>query len=479
MTQLTEQGSFFPVHIDSLEIDALEMDLYIRYQQGEPTLYRAQGVDFTTEDWSRLLDQGIEFLYVPMSQHAEYRRALSRRVEGMFRAPGRGKEERGRMVRASCVRMVEDVMLFPGNSGALSVTAEVGDLFARLAEEDQSSFSYILDMSEHDYATTTHMVNVGIGCGLLVKELRPTDAKLVGLAMQGGLLHDIGKRDVPEETLNKEGKLSEAEWAQIRRHPTTAYEELSQQPGIDPVVLEMARDHHERLDGTGYPTGRYASELSFAARVCAVVDIYDSITAARPSRGPIAPAEALRLMADGVGVQFDQEIFETWRAVVGRMLREDPARAPARTGAGARRLIALMQGPPRTGRGGGGGRVRAVSVSELPERKDIRLGGERRMHPRRNCNLMILASFERQMKECPVLPGRAFEAVVLDLSRSGMQIQTSWPLSQNDLLRVEFRSGDQMVERRVRVVRVRRGADGNWVAGTCFVEAEGELRRTA
>src|SRR5690606_5187087 len=111
----------------------------------------------------------------------------------------------------------------------------------------------------------------------------------------------------------KPGRLSREEWDQIRRHPEAGFAELSRCKGIPAEVLEMARDHHERLDGTGYPCGRTAGELSCAARLCAVIDVFDSLTAARPYRGPMPPENALAIMEEGVGTHLDPELFGMWR----------------------------------------------------------------------------------------------------------------------------------------------------------------------
>jgi HD-GYP domain-containing protein (c-di-GMP phosphodiesterase class II) len=470
-------GNFFPVHIDSVDNDILKMDLYIRYSAAELTLYRGTGVEFTWRERERLLEQGVEFLYVPMSQHASYRESLARRLEKEFQAPDKNRAERGRMVRASCVRMVEDVMLFPGNPGTIGAIEEIGRVFARLARDDETNFAYILDMSEHDYYTITHMVNVGVGCGLLVKEMLGGDEGATALAIQGGLLHDVGKRGIPSDILNKEGKLTDWEWEQIRKHPALGYDELSQQQSTAGVVLEMTRDHHERMDGSGYPAGLSGEKISFAARVCAVVDVYDAITAARPYRGPTPPLDTLALMGDASGTQFDAEVFEAWRGIVLRLLEEDPARAvPDRTAGRRRPLSAFLQipgTPPTRANGHAAPVIRAATASELPERNDATLGGERRLHPRRPCDIGVTAVFERQMKECGVPPGKPFHARVRDLSRGGVRIQTPWPLSQNDLLLLEF-PGEKPVRRRVRIVRVRQQSKDHWIAGGCFVAQDSE-----
>jgi HD-GYP domain-containing protein (c-di-GMP phosphodiesterase class II) len=467
--QPSTAGSFFPVHLDSVDDDILEMDLYIRYEGDEPTLYRARGVDFSEPERERLAEQRIEFLYVPMSQHGIYRQALNRRLEGLFRTPDVSKVERGRLLRAACHRMIEDVMAFPGNPGVVAAIQEVGQVFARLIEENETDFSYVLDMSEHDYYTTTHMVNVGVGCGLLIKAIGGVDQEAIALMVQGGLLHDVGKRGVPPEILNKEGKLTDEEWEQIRRHPTIGYDELVAAPDVNATVLDMTRDHHERLDGKGYPDGIAGEEIGFAARVCAVVDVYDAMSTARPYRGPIPPDETLRRMAEDVGTQFDGEIFGVWRTTVERMIKEDPGR-----------LVEAVPGSRPRSRwrtqvrqsGHSTSVVPASCASELPERSQHGTGLERRMHPRRSCNISVLAFFERQMKAGGVAPGQVFKAQVKDISRGGLQIQTPWPLSLNDLLTVEFPSEGKRVRRRIRVVRVRRDEGGMWRAGACFVGNE-------
>src|SRR6185295_12746978 len=108
-----------------------------------------------------------------------------------------------------------------------------------------------------------------------------------------------------EAILNKEGKLDPTEWAEVQKHPLLGFDELKIHASLPPIVPIMARDHHERIDGKGYPQGLSGDDIDFSARVCAVVDVYDAITAARPYRGPIAPVDALNMMREGRGTQFD------------------------------------------------------------------------------------------------------------------------------------------------------------------------------
>ncbi len=453
---------FLPVALDSLDFCALEMDLHLRTQAGsDPALYRAAGVEFTPKDAQRLSDQGIKCLYIKVSQHAAYRRMLAQKLETKVRDPELKHQERWSAVRASCDQMIKDVLLLPGQAEAVEAVGDVARAFSEWSRDESCGFSYMLDMSAHDFYTTSHMVNVGVGCGLLVKELKPDDATLFSVIVQGGMLHDVGKRGVPEAILNKEGKLDPTEWAEIQKHPELGHEELARHAALPPVVAVMARDHHERLDGKGYPRGVSGDKIDFAARVCAVVDVYDAITAARPYRGPVAPADALAMMREGRGTQFDSDIYDAWAKMIERLIKDDPQRAVEKSAPGSVRSLHEMVATPA-----------AATIPPPSESAPLDpLSGNRRRHDRLAYAVRLTAAFVRQGKSLPVRPGEAFQVQAQDLSRGGIGLCTPWPLSLSDVLWIQFPTkGPAAVKRYARVVRVRRNEDGTWLAGCAFIE---------
>ena len=463
LSTANEPLQLFPVGIETLDEHLLQMDLYLRPDpHGPPVLYRSVGLKFTADDQTRLAEQGVKFVYVPVRQHAAYRRAMLDRLNRMFRDSEASRQERIRAVRSACAKMIEDVLLFPGQPEAVDSVADISREFAAWSAENNSAFSYLLDMSAHDYYTVTHMVNVGVGCGLLSEALRPGDRDLQSQLIEGGMLHDLGKRGVPERLLNKEGRLEPREWEVIRRHPGIGHRELSGHPSVPPAVLEMVRDHHERPDGQGYPAGLAGTSLSLAARICAVVDSYDAICAARPYRAATAPQDALEIMREGSGTQFDQDILWAWSELVQELVREDPERAV----------------PPSEG-----GRI--GSLDELLPRApgddadyDGRPGysnwaKERRRHIRVPCRTSVRVQVVRLGKRLPVEPGQWVALETVDISRGGIQLLTPWPMSLNDVLRIELPLGQK--PRRVRlaqVVRIRKASEDRWVAGLCFIAGD-------
>jgi HD-GYP domain-containing protein (c-di-GMP phosphodiesterase class II) len=452
---------FFPIGIDSLDAHTLTMDLYLKPAGViEPVLYRAAGVDFSEKDRRRLASQGIQFLYVPLKQHAEYRRHLTDRLEKHFRDPHKQREERIRAVRASCTKIIEDALLFPGQAGAVAAVADIAQQFTAWSAEDNSQFSYLLDMSAHDYYTTTHMMNVGVGCGLLIREVKPGETELQAQIIHGGLLHDIGKRAVPEEILNKEGRLDDQEWELIRKHPGFGCQDLDAHRDVPDSVREMVRDHHERLDGKGYPAGRAGEQVGFAARICAVVDVFDAICARRPYRGATPPLETLAIMREAVGTQFDADLFATWDTLVKRLIAEDPERA-----------LPPRPDPPRLALRDFAPAPAAASADESPSPQEYE-GANRRQHVRYPCSLSIQGALVRHGDgHCSTVNlGEWVPMFLVDVSRGGVQLRTSFPLATGAVLLLELPIGRQhTVRRTARVLHVRQASEQEWAAGLCFL----------
>lgn len=128
---------------------------------------------------------------------------------------------------------------------------------------------------------------------------------------RGALLHDVGKMGVPDSILRKPGPLSDHEWDIMRRHPVLAHEWLSKIPYLRPA-LEIPLCHHEKWDGSGYPRGLKGEEIPLAARIFAVVDVWDALTSDRPYRPAWKEAAALAYLREQAGKHFDPQVVEVF-----------------------------------------------------------------------------------------------------------------------------------------------------------------------
>ncbi len=164
----------------------------------------------------------------------------------------------------------------------------------------------------------TYMHSVAV-CALMVALARrlglpDEEVRAAGFA---GLLHDLGKMDVPLEVLNKPGRLTDEEFELVRQHPAKGHERLLSAGIHHEQALEVCLYHHEKLDGTGYPHRLAGPQVSLMARMGAVCDVYDAITSNRPYKAGWDPAESLARMAQWVNSHLDGRVFQAFVRSLG------------------------------------------------------------------------------------------------------------------------------------------------------------------
>ena len=142
----------------------------------------------------------------------------------------------------------------------------------------------------------------------------------------GALLHDVGKLIVPAEVLNKPGKLTDEEWALVRKHPE-AGEQMLADVQFPWDVAPMVRSHHERWDGKGYPDGLAGEDIPLTARILCVADVYDALTTERSYKRAFSQLEAIEIMRREIGKQFDPHLFAKFEEMVRRGRVNAPAAA--------------------------------------------------------------------------------------------------------------------------------------------------------
>ncbi|CAM3997867.1 HD-GYP domain-containing protein [Roseateles saccharophilus] len=193
----------------------------------------------------------------------------------------------------------------------LPIVEEVASSLAR----NPSAFISLARLKTRDDYTYMHSVAV---CGLMVALARhmgmgDDEAREAGLA---GLLHDVGKMQMPLDVLNKPGALTDAEFSVMRSHPERGWELLKEGAKVPAAALDVCLHHHEKIDGTGYPHKLAGEQISLLARMGAVCDVYDAITSTRPYKNAWDPAGSLQRMAQWKG-QFDPAIFQAFVKSVG------------------------------------------------------------------------------------------------------------------------------------------------------------------
>ncbi len=178
------------------------------------------------------------------------------------------------------------------------------------------AFMWLKQLKEKDSYAYSHCVDA---CGLAVafgRHLGLPKTELDNLAA-GTLLFDIGKLQLPAELLNKPGPLSEKEYALIKRHVEFGARIVSEMKGPTKDILEVVLHHHERHDGKGYPRGVMGHRIPVNGRIAALVDCYDAITSDRPYREAMPSHEAIQLLYEFRGKDFQADMVEQFIQCIG------------------------------------------------------------------------------------------------------------------------------------------------------------------
>jgi HD-GYP domain-containing protein (c-di-GMP phosphodiesterase class II) len=179
-------------------------------------------------------------------------------------------------------------------------------------------------LAEKDAYTERHTRRVAELAVRVGEELGLSATRLRTLAI-GGLVHDIGKLSVPDEILKKPGPLDDDEYAAVQEHAERGYRLLNELGGFDDAVRALVRDHHERLDGRGYPRGLAAGDLALDTRILTVCDVYDALRSKRVYRGAWSHDEAMELLRRETGTAFDARCVDA----LARVVERSPVLVPA------------------------------------------------------------------------------------------------------------------------------------------------------
>ncbi|MGM9929178.1 MAG: HD-GYP domain-containing protein [Bacillus sp. (in: firmicutes)] len=266
-----------------------------------------EGVVLTEKLLQRLEDLGISFIYV-QDEHIvpestitdQLRRTTIQSMEKLFKNIGESKELASTyflMDRASkdfkaLIRYISDEI--KKSEELLTIMTDV----------------YILDsyIFTHSLNVTLYSLAIGLELKLEQKQL-----EILGL---GAMLHDVGKLNVSKDILNKPGKLTDDEYKEIKEHAENGFRILKDVSTLPLLVAHCAYQHHERLDGSGYPRGINGQDIHLFGKIIAVADVFDAVTSNRVYRRAMLPHEGLEILYAGSGTLFDQSIIEAFRKSV-------------------------------------------------------------------------------------------------------------------------------------------------------------------
>ncbi|KPK78062.1 MAG: hypothetical protein AMJ79_01100 [Phycisphaerae bacterium SM23_30] len=316
-SQLCCQAGYLPVPLRCVPAESLAgLEIYLSSKEGY-SLYSAISLDFGPRDSQRLLDSGVDFVYVSVRDHQVYYRTIERTIDTLISDPNIKEEKKSEILYATTIELSNQLLAAPPGKDEVKRAASLVQATVQLIIKDKRAFGRLYEVFNHDFYTATHLVNV---CGLtisLAQKMGLVDADILQRIGTGGLLHDIGKIFVPSEILNSPEKLTPEEFEIIKTHVDRGRQHLETVMDLPPEMLAVVAEHHERMDGSGYPKGLKHDQISPLGRLSGIVDSFDAMTSVRPYRSSTFTIEdALQQIEDETPLKFDVEIVHAFAMLI-------------------------------------------------------------------------------------------------------------------------------------------------------------------
>lgn len=306
-----------PISVATLSPNVpLYVDIYLKASpDAQPVLFFASEELPDISKIAPLAADGFNRLFIDRSDGGRYQQYLRDNWKLLTQDDSQPMANRVAVMGEVMRDVIREQFSLGSTDGIVSASQRLAQGTCELLAQEPLVARQLCDVLHHDYATFTHCTNVSLYCVLLARELGFSGRDLEEIAV-GGLLHDLGKLKIDERILTKPGRLDEFEFREIQKHPTTGFRELVGRGDMSYGQLMMAYQHHERLNGSGYPVACTGSEIHVWAKLCAVVDVFEALTSERPYRSPMSYATALAVLEKGEGSEFEPEMVASWRSLI-------------------------------------------------------------------------------------------------------------------------------------------------------------------
>jgi HD-GYP domain-containing protein (c-di-GMP phosphodiesterase class II) len=311
-----------PVNVDFLDEAGNDFDLFYK----TTSVLSAKYVKFTggnhKEKILQMLEKGMceNVFYIHETELFKYYNQATKSLRSFVTDDSIPVKEKTQKVYDVSKGIMKDFFEHSATGKILEASTEVMGIMNECLTKNAVGFHAISQITNKDYYTYTHSVNVGLYCMTfgVKSKMKPEIIQQLGL---GGMLHDVGKSKVPAELINKDGKLTEEEFFEIQKHAPLGFEMLVGMKCYGPCVTAMAGQHHEKYKGGGYPRGLYGEEISYYARICKIMDVYDALTTRRSYKKAMTALDALTLMKRQMSGDFDPELLGKFILLMGPGMR--------------------------------------------------------------------------------------------------------------------------------------------------------------
>ncbi|MCI4407023.1 MAG: HD domain-containing protein [Sulfuricurvum sp.] len=253
----------------------------------------------------------IEGLYISEEDEVLYREYVARHLQSIAKNSDIPIDQKAKIVYERATETIDAMFKNPESLENVKQAEDIVHATLEMILNDGSAVESLMKITAHDYYTHTHSLNVSIytlSLGVFLG-IKGRDLEVLGMA---AVLHDLGKSKIDYEIINKNGKLSDEEFAHMKCHPAFGHE-IALKLGIDDErILSGIRHHHEKIQGGGYPDNLKGEQISYFARIIGVCDVFDALSTKRSYKDPMSSFESLLLMKQQMSEHLDMDIVNAF-----------------------------------------------------------------------------------------------------------------------------------------------------------------------
>lgn len=305
------------VHEDYVKINfewlklgrSYEFDIYV-FLNGQYVLFCRKDLTLTMKMASKLKKKSSLFIDKRDSRH--FQAYMEENISDIIKDESKHINEKSEAVYAVSTNIVNDLLEAPKAQSINKVKHMVSNQI-EFVMKNPGAVNSLMSITEHDYYTYTHSVNVAIYLVGLGEQMQLSSDEIRNLSL-GGMLHDLGKSKISLEIINCTTKLTDEQFEEMQKHPDLGVEILKQLDEDEQMVPKECyyaiHHHHERFCGGGYPNKLAGKDIHLYGRMTKVCDVFDALTTKRSYKNEMSSFDSLKLMKDKMSDEFDPDVFD-------------------------------------------------------------------------------------------------------------------------------------------------------------------------
>lgn len=398
--------------------DEADFEVYLPAKGDEaPVLYRSGNPALSDPDFSRMSDYGVTELCLRAADFANCQKAIEAKFRDILRDPSVPPADKAEIIQTTATSIATDLVSKPVSEVGTDRAATVVDGMVESVLEDPLVAAYLVQMAGHERSTASHMFAVSTLSIVLGSAVYGSDLAALRSLGFAGLFHDLGKLSIDPEILNKKAPLTRSEMELIHQHPIESVRLIGEAPHITQPIRQMIIQHHERVDGRGYPLGVSGKDLLTGSRILSIVDSFHAMIGQRSYRAALPPEKANDVLATQAGRQFDGDLLRCWIDVFQRYWNQDGLATRDKKPADVDEVSTRHEHRPKP------------PVPRMVHQRPTRFA----------CNgtTIVKCCYAARLTDVTTAPNE-FGAPVHDVSRTGMCLYIAHPMYRGEILSVKI-----------------------------------------